>query len=53
MKGAMPQEEEGGSDTTNNKFGNLVAWFLRQNGGRVDDRLGLINHNHGGRIVGR
>lgn len=32
------------------KFENLVAW-VKRNGGRVDDRLGLTNHQHGDRLV--
>jgi hypothetical protein len=31
----------------NAKFGDLVSW-VRMNGGRVDGRLGLTNHQHGG-----
>jgi len=31
-------------------FGNLVAW-VRQSGGRVNDRLGLTNHQHGDRLI--
>ncbi len=31
----------------NAKFGDLVSW-VRRNGGRVDGRLGLTNHQHGG-----
>jgi hypothetical protein len=37
-------------DDGTNKFDNLVAW-VRNNGGRVDKRLGLTNHQHGDRLV--
>ena len=37
-------------DGSTSKFDNLVAW-LRHNGGRVDNRLGLTNHKHGDRFV--
>ncbi|KAL3785181.1 hypothetical protein ACHAW5_011206 [Stephanodiscus triporus] len=42
--GASNSGEIGSDDNT--KFGDLVAW-VRRNGGRVDDRLGLKNHQHG------
>mmetsp|Transcript_33839 Transcript_33839/g.68848 ORF Transcript_33839/g.68848 Transcript_33839/m.68848 type:complete len:209 (+) Transcript_33839:259-885(+) len=32
------------------KFDNLVAW-VQQNGGRVNDHLGLTNHQHGNHQV--
>ena len=32
------------------KFDNLVAW-VRHNGGRVHDHLGLTNHEHSDRLV--
>ena len=34
------------------KFDNLVAW-VQQNGGRVNDHLGLTNHQHGNHQVVR
>jgi hypothetical protein len=37
-------------DDGTNKFDNLVAW-VRRNGGRVDNRLGLTNHQHGDYLV--
>ena len=45
---AYTNEKEDDDDAY--KFDNLVAW-VRHNGGRVDDRLGLTNNLHGDRLV--
>ncbi len=45
-RGASSEEES----VIEKKFKKLVSWIVG-NGGRVDDRLGLTNHQHGNRFI--
>mmetsp|Transcript_28890 Transcript_28890/g.46855 ORF Transcript_28890/g.46855 Transcript_28890/m.46855 type:complete len:485 (-) Transcript_28890:68-1522(-) len=46
---AEKEDDDGGTSSKSKLFDNLVAW-VRHNGGRVDNRLGLTNHKHHGDV---